>query len=252
MILYQLPNPAKLLLLALILTFRWLPGAIAFEYKVVCPTSPIPDVSIPPPHWSLAGICPHYSTTGKNLGCRCIISGVVVCLPEAADYFAENRHLVEPCMRLCRCVKPTEDEFDLWIKTPMNSHSRGRDREKAMEEEWSSSIDVIDEAIADFNHWEAVSSKPEGLPQSTRNCNFRSCSSYSDCEKPRRRNDCRGVECHVVGSKTGDIGLPTFVGICAGSSHWKRDESEAKPCLCNSTYVSTTCCGAQDGLVWVS
>ena len=40
----------------------------------------------------------------------------------------------------------------------------------------------------------------------------------------------------------------TFVAACIISLSGKREES--RPCPCNATYVSHTCCDVEDGLVW--
>ena len=103
------------------------------------------------------------------------------------------------------------------------------------------------------------------LPLSTR-CSGNQCSHYSDCDEAssssvststvNRNLDpclCRPRH-HYFGEGDDDDWL--FLGECRGKGGLRRraghedDKDKEDLCLCNSTYVSATCCNVKDGMVW--
>jgi hypothetical protein len=83
----------------------------------------------------------------------------------------------------------------------------------------------------------------DGNVKSSRWCGF-GCTSFSDCTEYEQVPGCDGLVCQPTEASAGAY---FAIGSCVGLGR-KRDTSMA--CSCNSTYVSHSCCGSRNGLVW--
>ena len=76
------------------------------------------------------------------------------------------------------------------------------------------------------------------------------CTSAKDCSVPAGGNSTCTCRVHSSQYQPGS-GTVAFIAACLvalGSDGGKRGEWQ--PCPCNNTYVSHSCCGVLDGLVW--
>ena len=83
-------------------------------------------------------------------------------------------------------------------------------------------------------------------PVSVQNRCRANCRTNKDCHLNSADDRCM---CSVQSEQyQPGAGTVAFVAACILSLSGKREET--KPCPCNGTYVSRTCCRAWDGLVW--
>ena len=72
-----------------------------------------------------------------------------------------------------------------------------------------------------------------------------SCTTNKDCSSGRNSSCICSTQSEQYQPGTGTV---AFLAACITSFSGKR--GEGRPCPCNGTYVSYSCCGVEDGLVW--
>ena len=214
-----------------------------------------------------------------NVGCFCTSSGAtVVCRQALADSVlwsavvtwnddddddVESYTFPNYCMISCECLTESEAQAEhqgninwydpayehlvsMGSLTSSNPSEAPSDIESASDDDTASSI-LRGGDVNQTGHQAGEKSPYQGVhtPQVAHDQCGNPCTSNRDCSVGQNQSCICSTQSEQYQPGTGTI---AFVAACIISLSGKRAES--KPCPCNSTYVSHTCCRSEDGLVW--
>ena len=177
-----------------------------------------------------------------NFGCVCNMRGMVEC-----DFDHQLLILLNYCSQGCYCRKrrhrPRWKEI---IRSLL-----GRSRPIYPEETYGM---IGDDVAKERPERQAAGGAAAGRlldlsdPGNQEQCGGY-CSSFQGCDIQRNRRGCENIICKA---KAASAGKYFGLGTCstAYSDLGKRNGVDGPICHCNQTYVSTSCCWAEDGIVF--
>ena len=219
-------------------------------FPLQCPEQPVPDTPIawpprlgPEPWRDYSAsdmnheIC--VGTRGKpNVGCKCApngpLKGALNCNPPPGWTYSESLPLIFWCKKLCLCVPPVDEDED---QPPPN----------IFDDELSFRYTLLGNRRSESSP-RVIFTRPDGRSNA---CNI-GCSSSDTCLPVRTRPGCQKAVCTVKKQSVGYFGIGTCSSMARSYFGGRKRDVNGPACACNATYVSSSCCHADEGIVWES